>query len=103
MTTPYEAAFERETKGIKHLSPGHCEGCGECPEEQGESIGDEGSFSHSSCDTCGSTLGGMRYAAHGMIDLDGVSILCHFDICTDCMLFMANGDTPDAWRASAGA
>lgn len=52
---------------------------------------DEGSFSWSSCACCGSRLGGDRYCAHGFDD-DGEII--HFDICTNCLYFLANGDVP---------
>ena len=39
---------------------------------------DEGSFSWSGCDFCGSTLGGDRYCAH---DENGN----HLNICVDCL------------------
>lgn len=53
---------------------------------------DEGGFSHRSCECCGNPLGGNRYAAHAIAD-DG-SIL-HYDICSDCLFYLANGDLPE--------
>jgi hypothetical protein len=60
---------------------------------------DEGSFSHCSCDSCGSGLGGTRYTAHGWTDKARelgfpVSELCHLDICEDCLQYHANGELP---------
>ena len=45
-------------------------------------VHEEGEFSWSACDSCGSTLGGDRYAAH-FIDPDGN--VCHENICIDCV------------------
>ena len=54
---------------------------------------DEGSFSHGSCGICGSHLGGTRFYWHGLDDLTGT--LYHFnDACTDCVMYLANGDEP---------
>lgn len=62
---------------------------------------DEGSFSWSQCDSCGSTLGGNRYAAHGFVpdesDLPTGEVV-HLDICEDCLCFHANGDIPENWE-----
>lgn len=65
---------------------------------------DEGSFSWTQCDSCGTTLGGDRHAAHGWptepaLDLDAINTLYHLSICTDCLLFHANGDEPETWAA----
>jgi hypothetical protein len=96
--------------GLELVSPGICSSCDECQsafgmdEEElaaaysnGE-VCDEGSFSKSSCDCCGSSLGGDRYAAHG-IDKVGVpnAQIIHFDICSDCLFYIANGDVPERW------
>ena len=57
---------------------------------------DEGSFSWSQCDACGSSLGGDRYAAHGF--LKGTREIIHLDVCVDCLLYLANGDEPEEWE-----
>lgn len=57
---------------------------------------DGGSFSRYECDSCGSRLGGDRHAAHLLDDKLGV---IHLDICTDCLIFHANGEEPDGWKA----
>lgn len=80
---------------LSHVSTGLCSGCEQCGEEFGyESpeeferdlseggVFDEGSFSWSCCERCGDTLGGSRYAAHG-IDENGE--LVHFAVCKDCL------------------
>jgi hypothetical protein len=56
---------------------------------------DEGGFSWSSCDSCGSSLGGDRYVAHGV---DANKDIIHMDICVDCLMFFANGDVPEEWE-----
>jgi hypothetical protein len=82
---------------LEHVSVGYLphEVCDSCPEAQSEDCGDEGGFSWQSCECCGSSLGGTRYAAHGR-DSDG-NIL-HFDVCSDCLEYIANGDEPEAWE-----
>jgi len=61
----------------------------------------ESHFSWSPCDSCGSSLGGDRHPAHGVI-ADTIEearqkdrAIEHFNICTDCLMFHANGDLPD--------
>jgi len=113
--SPYRQAVERELAGIEHESAGACPGCPEClhtdtPEEPGDEwhdLANEGSFSWSSCDACGSTFGGDRYPAHGYIanrqtddPMDG---LCHFNICVDCLMYLANGDEPEEWHQTPRA
>jgi hypothetical protein len=50
---------------------------------------DEGSFSWRPCELCGSTLGGDRFIAHtGRGD--------HLEICADCLVYLANGEVPQA-------
>lgn len=101
------------TDAIKHnlenlnVMPGPaCGMCSECdyrfdldedgrPETQPD---DEGGFSWSSCDSCGSTFGGDRFIAHAFIDNDHTNALLHLDICVDCLMFHANGDEPETWR-----
>ena len=105
--TDFEKAIQHNTKGLASLSTGLVPCCAECCQsfgleeqamkkrlETGE-ISDEGHFSWSSCDCCGSSLGGNRYAAHGF-DKNGDII--HLDICEDCLCFLANGDLPENWR-----
>jgi hypothetical protein len=87
-----------------------CKGTGNVPVEdisdEELQIWDEGSFSWSECDSCGSTLGGSRYPAHAINkeafgpDAKRPDDVHHIDICTDCLMFHANGDTPDEWAAT---
>jgi hypothetical protein len=56
------------------------------------SVHDEGGFSWHGCEVCRSSLGGTRYAAHGFAE-DG-SVL-HYDVCADCLCYLANGDVPE--------
>ena len=111
--------FERATEGKTFLSVGvyppepcrpcagsgvlgddscdHCSGRGtscDCPtcEDSDPENSEGGGFSWSSCDTCDSRLGGDRYAAHYRDDTRAVH---HLDVCTDCLMFIANGDLPD--------
>lgn len=67
--------FKQQTEGISYI---------------GIALG-ESSFSWSSCDTCGSQLGGDRYETTGMLDGDVVSM----DSCVDCVMYIANGDIPE--------
>lgn len=61
-----------------------------------EEIYDEGSFSWSGCGICGSHLGGTLYSWHGV---DSNGDIMHFDdACTDCVMYLANGDEPDEWE-----
>ena len=55
-------------------------------------IASEPHFSWSHCESCGSTLGGNRYAAHG-IEKDGS--LNHFEVCEDCLYFLNYGQLDD--------
>jgi len=60
---------------------------------------DEGGFSWAECGICGSHLGGNRYVWHGIFTSDlekKLRTVRHFDdACTDCVMFLANGDEPD--------
>ena len=103
----FTEAIERELSGIGHIAPGLASCCGECCSAHGldedemregcenGTVIDEGGFSGSSCDSCGSTLGGDRFAAHGFGKDDEV---IHLDICVDCLMFHANGDEPQEWE-----
>jgi len=94
------------------ISPGVSPSCSQCQSdfnmpprqffakyEAGE-ITDEGGFSWCECDSCGSSLGGNRYAAHAIrnIGKPGEIEICHISICEDCLLFHANGDEPENWE-----
>lgn len=64
----------------------------------------EGSFSWSACESCGSTLGGNRHDAHAIHreafgpNAKRPDEVRHITICTDCLLYHANGDEPEAWE-----
>lgn len=77
----------------------HCHGEGSvpCDETDRDEACDEGLFSWHACDCCGSTLGGNRYAAHGLHS-DGPlkGKLCHLEVCADCLVYIANGDEPES-------
>ena len=56
---------------------------------------DEGGFSWSPCDVCGSHLGGDRFKATMCNPgLEHVDDEIEVSICTDCVVFSANGDLP---------
>ena len=109
--SPFIKAVEHYCKGL-HVSPGAAACCAECRsiydldddlsnDEAQEILYDaaEPCFSWSQCDSCGSTLGGDRHEAHG-IPHDfkaGDDTIIHLSICSDCMLFHANGDEPESW------
>ena len=67
-------------------------------------IYDEASFSCGECNSCGSTFGGDRFNAHAIHkeafgpDAKRPDDVHHVDICTDCLMFHANGDLPDDWQ-----
>jgi hypothetical protein len=102
------ADYEQQTEGLKHVNVGLASCCEECCRSWGmeeeamraglenDEICDEGGFSWSSCDTCGSVLGGMRYAGHAWIAVEGKpDELIHLEVCTDCLCYIANGDLPN--------
>jgi len=98
----YTEAVERNLEGLSHVSVGPlycCRKCRDlwCPSDNKEPE-DEGSFSCAPCDTCGSVLGGLRYAAHGRLgkrrissSLDVKDRIVHLEVCVDCVQFLANG------------
>lgn len=66
-------------------------------------IYDEPSFSSMGCDICGSTLGGDFESWHA---IEGTGAyageLYHGErACWDCIMYLANGDEPEDWRAGA--
>ena len=94
-------AIKCKLAGVEAFSVGACPGCEKCGLEDLRScdddperceLADEPEFSWQPCDSCGSTLGGDRHPAHGLIDNE----LAHFKICIDCALYYANGELPDA-------
>jgi hypothetical protein len=87
-------AVEIGLEGLSHGSVGLCSGCSDCPVCDGEES-DEGHFSWQSCEVCGSSLGGDRYAAHAL-DKDGN--LVHLEVCVDCLAYIANGEEPETWE-----
>lgn len=112
-------AIARNLDGL-HIATGSAASCPECCEAFGldpdadtdenqaaiYESGDEGGFSWSECDSCGTTLGGDRHTAHGWPADNGrwqrlaedPPALFHLSICTDCLLFHANGDEPESWE-----
>lgn len=104
-TQQFEGAVIDACNATKHksIAPGLCGICSECQSDYGMepqpfytgvkdgSVFDEGGFSWSDCECCGSSLGGDRFAAHGFADDDSI---LHFSICVDCLLYLANGDLP---------
>ena len=91
-------------EGLEAVSTGICPGCYKCADnfcmEQEEfeeawasgDICEEASFSNYPCGICGCNLGGDRSAWHFILDGE---IHHEDDACTDCVLFLANGDVPD--------
>ena len=100
----YAAAVRENTAHLTAVSTGgllpDCDTCDiECTGREGCEPGgvcycDEPWFSWSPCDVCGSTLGGDREVGHG-IDKNGDFM--HLHACTDCVIYLANGDEPEEW------
>ena len=102
-------AMDRQLEGLEFVSSGAIAGCPECwggftdqDDDNAREIAEEPSFSWASCDSCGSHLGGDRHPAHGWLTIDAklapLHTLVHLDICTDCLMYLANGDEPDEWE-----
>lgn len=97
---------EGETDGAECFE---CGGAGKVAStEHDRECAEEGFFVNSaSCDSCGSTLGGQRYPAHGVIAgaieeaQKKESSITHFDVCVDCLQYQANGEEPEAWQQSS--
>ena len=70
---------------LNAVSVGTCDRCNDCDEYA------DGFFSWAACDTCNSSLGGMRYPAHY---LDDNGELCHIDVCMDCVQYITYGELP---------
>lgn len=121
----YVQAVTRGLDGLQAVSTGVCPGCSTCAHEHdyaddhddpartlaafedawrsGKLRGDGDShFSWSPCDICGSSLGGDREIWHAIAGAPGEKLagrsIEHFDnACTDCVIFLANGDEPEGW------
>ena len=108
----YCDAVEANLKGCEAVSSGTCPTCPECMERDGfedeeahedawssGDLTDEPSFSWSSCGICGCNLGGDRHTWHFVIPKDGSCkgrpIYHETDACTDCVMYLANGEVPD--------
>lgn len=109
----FTESVEHNLHGVEFFSVGACPGCDECGlAEYGDAESresrhyetaregaDEGHFSWSPCDSCGSRLGGNRYPAHGYISgltsAQGERTHAHFNVCVDCLQYHANGTEPD--------
>lgn len=101
-TNDFLDRFTFHTQELAFLSTGgYLEQCKDCPRdidyEAGVSYTDEPSFSWSACDTCGSTLGGNREVGHAWVHINDVlgDVIVHLSCCTDCVVFIANGDLPE--------
>ncbi len=114
--SPFVQAFVKGLEGLQAVSSGVCPGCETCRESLGyESLKalhkawqtgetpDESHFSWSPCDVCGCRLGGDRHIWHAIPGQPGENLkgkeILHFEgMCTDCVLFYANGDEPEHWQ-----
>ena len=100
----YTEAVDRELKGLKGAIPGATACCPTCTDANPLPDGDqthwhdaasEGGFGWQACDACGSNLAGDRHPAHAF---DDDKNLYHLEICTDCLMYLANGDEPESWE-----
>ena len=76
--------LDRYLRGITHLSVGPLpDDCPECEDlcVDGDHDRWDPWFSWYSCEACGSTLGGMRYPIHGVMDEQ----IVHMEVCEDCV------------------
>jgi hypothetical protein len=95
---------------MEALSSGLCSACSDCQDNYGvdelelkdmmdQGLSDEGGISRQGCDCCGNGLQQNLYAGHCWITLDdGKEVLTHLELCSDCMMFIANGDLPENWE-----
>jgi len=99
----YKENVRRNLDGLEFISSGatsNCEGCGlgEDPTLWAIDCANEGGFSWSSCDGCGSTLGGQRYPSHALVR--GTDQRVHLDLCFDCVEFLEYGTQAEEGRQS---
>ena len=107
--SPFVAAIVRNWPDYT-VAAGAAPGFDCCGDHSAESdalaAADEGGFSYSPCDSCGSTFGGDRYPAHAIHletfgpDAKRPGDVHHIEICVDCLMFHANGDEPETWDVS---
>lgn len=106
--TPFEQAINRNWHPVHFtIAPGTATSCPECfwglDDEERANLSDEdaqawdeGSFSHSQCESCNSTFGGDRFPAHA-IEHHPNTHTYHIEICVDCLIYHANDDLPKEW------
>lgn len=51
-------------------------------------------FSIKACECCGSSLAGDRHTAHKHTSGDDIRV---YEVCTDCINYIANGELPEQW------
>ena len=117
-TVPCEACGGKGTERGEPYPADDCAACdgagyveGSNDDEEARQLAEEPSFSSAQCDGCGSTLAGDRHPAHATarrylpqeryygLRPSGPEYILHLDICTDCVLYLANGDEPENWEA----
>ncbi len=89
--TEYVERVNTYLAGVEAVSAGPCPGCEECSDCQalnGEYHEDPW-FSWAPCEICHG-LAGDRQSWHGIIDGE----IVHGSCCTDCVMYIANGDLP---------
>jgi len=93
--TEWLQRFSECTDGITYISTGsalkECSQCSDYLDYEDDVCYTEPYFSWSSCDTCGSQLGGNREDGHGWYDGSLIHLIC----CDDCVMYIANGELPD--------
>ncbi len=98
----YMESVRSGLEGIEAVSSGVCPGCTMCADrheltldelEVAWSSGEvyEEAYFGEGCDACGTWLAGNLYLSHGLIDGEIVEL----ELCTDCVLYIANGDVPE--------
>jgi len=98
--TEFTDAIDARWNGYT-IAPGLAPGmdcCGNISADDDHALdcANEPSFSWSVCDSCGSSLGGDRHAAHAISREGGLDIT-HIEICVDCVVWHANGEEPEQW------
>lgn len=91
----YERKVARffQLEGVTNLTAEIGEDCSHCCVICGDLVGCDPYFSHSSCDCCGTYLGGDRYHATGY-NPDTEEAYC-YEICTDCAYYAEYGRLGD--------
>jgi hypothetical protein len=101
----FTEAVRQELAGLTFVSPGACPGCATCEanvrrdgltDEEWSDLAGGPSFSWSRCQSCGSTFGGDRHAGHATDPALG-GLLLHLEMCSDCVVWHANGEEPETW------